>query len=68
MTGEQVRTLREALGMTQQDLADYLGLRHRSQVHHLEIGRTQVAGPKLKLLEELNKKSQKKRKNPQESC
>jgi transcriptional regulator with XRE-family HTH domain len=61
MSGEDVRQLREQAGMTQQELADYLGLRHRSQVRHLESGRTQVVGAKLRLLEDLYKKSKKKR-------
>jgi transcriptional regulator with XRE-family HTH domain len=68
MSGEDVRQLREQAGMTQQELADYLGLRHRSQVRHLESGRTRVAGAKLRLLEDLYKKSQKKRRKSQESC
>jgi DNA-binding transcriptional regulator YiaG len=62
MSADEVRQLREQLGMTQQELAEYLGLRHRSQVRHLESGRTQVAGAKLRLLEALRKKSEKKRK------
>ncbi len=55
MTGDDVRVLREAARMTQQELADYLGLSHRSQVCHLESGRSQVAGAKLRLLENLSK-------------
>lgn len=62
MSGEQVRRLRESLSMTQQDLADYLGLRHRSQVAHLEGGRTRIAGAKLRLLEQLaREQAQRKR-------
>jgi transcriptional regulator with XRE-family HTH domain len=68
MDGEQVKALRETLGMTQQEMADYLGLRHRSQVTHLENGRTRVAGAKLRLLEALGKKSEKKRRKSPDCC
>jgi DNA-binding transcriptional regulator YiaG len=50
MTPEEVAKLRESLEMTQEDLARYLGLRHKSQVAHLESGRTRVTGPVLRLL------------------
>lgn len=53
MTPEQLKDLREQAKMSQQEMADYLGLRHRSQVHYLETGRSKIAGPKLRLLEEL---------------
>ncbi len=65
MTGDDVRVLREAARMTQQELADYLGLTHRSQVCHLESGRSQVVGAKLRLLENLSQKiSSKKPRKP----
>lgn len=60
MTGGDVKALRETLGWSQQQLADHLGLRHRSQVTHLESGRTSVTGAKLRLLEDLRKKVEKK--------
>lgn len=50
MTGEELKQLREELGWTQEEMAVRLGLRHRSQVHHLETGRTRITGPKLMLL------------------
>lgn len=62
MTPDDVRRLRESVGMTQQEMADYLGLRHRSQVNHLESGRTKVSGPVRLLLEQLGGK-----KNPGKS-
>jgi transcriptional regulator with XRE-family HTH domain len=53
MTANDVRRLRERLGWTYQQMADYLGLRHRSQALHLESGRSAVRGSKLRLLEVL---------------
>ena len=50
MEPHEVRELRESLGMTLEDMARYLGLRHRSQALHLENGRTAVRGAKLKML------------------
>ncbi len=50
MSPEKVRALRLSLGMTQQEMADYLGLKHKSQVTHLESGRTPATGPVLRLL------------------
>jgi len=49
MTKQQARQLREALGMTQEDMAVYLGLRDKSQVSHLESGRTAIDGPVAQL-------------------
>ena len=59
MSGAEVRQLREKLGMTLQEMADYLGLRHRSQAAHLESGRTKVYGAKLRLLQKLAIKKRK---------
>jgi DNA-binding transcriptional regulator YiaG len=56
MTPAEVRALREAAGMTQDQLAEYLGLRHRSQVRHLESGRSKATGAKGKLLEQLRQR------------
>ena len=56
----EIKELRKSLKMSQQELADYLGLRHRSQVCHLENGRTSVTGSKLRLLESLKKSKKKK--------
>jgi transcriptional regulator with XRE-family HTH domain len=50
MTPQELIDLRESLGMTQADMALYLGLRHRSQVTQLEKGTTQIRGAKLELL------------------
>ncbi len=61
MTPTELIELRAALGWTQDELAKHLGLRHRSQVQHLESGRTEITGPKLRLLEELQKKAKKKK-------
>jgi len=68
MSGDEVRQLRETLGMTLPEMADYLGLRHRSQVAHLESGRTKIYGAKLRMLQELSKKSEKKRKKSRDAC
>ncbi len=61
MTTVELIELREALGWTQDELAKHLGLKHRSQVRHMESGRTEIAGPKLRLLEELQKKAKKRK-------
>ena len=60
MSPQEVKSLREAARMTQDEMARYLGLRHRSQVHYLEAGRCQVRGAKLRLLEMLRAEVQKK--------
>ena len=58
MTGKELRKLRRAIGMTQQDVADYLGLKHRRQVWWLEQkGDRQIAGPARKLLEKLREEN-----------
>lgn len=56
MTPDELKDLREQAKMSQQEMADYLGLKHRSQVHYLETGRSKISGPKLKMLEELRAK------------
>jgi len=53
MTVHTLKSLRKRLGWSQAQLADYLGLRHKSQVHYLESGRTKICGPKLVLLKGL---------------
>jgi len=50
MRKEQLVKLRRALGLTQRELAAYLGLRDKSQVSHLETGRTPIEGPVRRLL------------------
>lgn len=50
MTPKQARDLHESLGMTLEDLASCLGLKHRSPVTHLERGRTKIQSAKLQLL------------------
>ncbi len=51
MSPAELMKLRESMGLTQDDLAKYLGLRHRSQVSQLEKGRTAIDGPVLRLLQ-----------------
>ncbi len=51
MSPGEVRKLREGLGMTQSDLAEYLGLTSKGQVSRLETGDREVRGPVLRLLE-----------------
>jgi DNA-binding transcriptional regulator YiaG len=62
ISAADVKAIRDLARMTQQELADYLGLRHRSQVHHLETGRTVCNGPKAILLERLKQDRKKSRK------
>ena len=50
MRKEQLKKLRRSLGLTQTELATYLGLRDKSQVSHLENGRTPIDGPVRRLL------------------
>src|SRR5215469_16913842 len=50
MRKEQVKKLRHSLGLSQQKLADYLGLKDKSQIVHLETGRTHISGPIARLL------------------
>ena len=51
MTPIAIRLLRESLGMTQEDLARYLGFATKGAVSHLEAGRKRPTGPVLRLLE-----------------
>jgi DNA-binding transcriptional regulator YiaG len=53
MAPRDVRRLRSRLGWTQAQLAAWLGLRGRSQVSHLESGRTPASGSRLELLRRL---------------
>src|SRR5262245_29977010 len=50
MTGAELRALRRDLGWSQHALAQALGLKNRSQVCHLESGRTAIDGAKLAIL------------------
>ena len=50
MRKEQLVKLRCSLGLNQQEMAAYLGLRDKSQVSHLETGRTKIEGPVRRLL------------------
>jgi putative transcriptional regulator len=50
MKPEEVRKLRESLGMTQAELAEYLGLETRGAVSRLETGDRRPTGPVLRLL------------------
>ena len=45
MTPKQLVSLRDKLGWTQQQMAEYLGLRNRVQVWHMEHGVTRIEGP-----------------------
>jgi transcriptional regulator with XRE-family HTH domain len=56
MTATDLKELREDLGWTQDDMARYLGLRHRKQAHDLESGRCQIRGAKLVLLQQLRQR------------
>jgi DNA-binding transcriptional regulator YiaG len=56
MTHNEIRSLRLALGMTQADMARYLGLRTVGAVAHMEAepgtpGHRKPTGPVLRLLE-----------------
>jgi len=61
LTAEEVMAIRRKANMTQDELAVYLGLRHRSQVRHLESGRTLATGPKAVLLRKLAKETSRKK-------
>jgi DNA-binding transcriptional regulator YiaG len=50
MKPEEVRKLRESLGMTQAELAEYLGFETKGAVSHLETGARRPTGPVLRLL------------------
>jgi DNA-binding transcriptional regulator YiaG len=51
MTGTEVREIRESLGLTQEELARWLGLSGRSNVAHIEAGRKAVTGPIARLMQ-----------------
>lgn len=51
MKPEEIKALRESLGMTQQEFAKALGLATRSAACHLERGSKEPKGPLLVLLE-----------------
>ncbi len=50
MTPDEIRTLRDALQMTQQEFAARLGLKTRGAVSKLEGGSMEPKGPLLQLL------------------
>lgn len=50
--------IRQALGWSQEKMAEYLGL-DRSSVSHIENGRA-LSGPVLRLMEDLEKKAKRK--------
>jgi DNA-binding transcriptional regulator YiaG len=60
MTPEEIRLLRESLGMTQEELAHRLGLETRGAVSHWEAGRKSPTGPALAALRMLAQKKSKK--------
>jgi transcriptional regulator with XRE-family HTH domain len=55
MTPEQIRALRQTLGMTQEEFARELGLDHRASVSRLESGDREPVGPLLVLLQRLER-------------
>ena len=60
MKPNQIVKLRQALGLTQRQLAEQLGAQQPT-VARWETGRNQPRGANLKLLLELEKKQQKKK-------
>jgi transcriptional regulator with XRE-family HTH domain len=56
-----VRRIRQALGLTQVQMAKALGLQYHSQVAHLESGRSRVNWSKAILLQQLEAKIPKKK-------
>lgn len=46
--GEKIKRLREAKGMTQSELAERIGYKHKSSVNKLELGINDVTASKLK--------------------
>ncbi len=61
MIPSQVKSIRKALGLTQQKLADVIGA-HRESVARWETGRNEPRGANLKTLRELAEKAKKKTK------
>jgi DNA-binding transcriptional regulator YiaG len=61
MSPKQIRTLREAMGLTQQAFADIIGCQQH-MVSHWERGKHSPRGAYLKALKELAEKARKKRK------
>jgi len=57
----EIRELRKRLGLTQEEFAERLGLRHKSSVCRLEGGRDRIAGPKLVVLEALRAEAERRR-------
>lgn len=53
MKPEQIRKLREHLGMTQVEFAQRLGIVNKASVSHLESGNRKPKGPLLELLKML---------------
>ena len=51
MSGQDVKAIRESLGLTQDELARWLGLSGRSNVAHIEAGRKAITGPVRRLME-----------------
>jgi len=46
-----VKEIRESLALTQEELAHWLGLKGRSSISHLEVGRHAITGPIRRLME-----------------
>jgi len=61
MSPNQIRKIREALGLTQQQMADFIGATQVA-VARWETGLHKPRGANLKLLKELAQKAAKKRK------
>ena len=63
MPAAEVLRIREALQLTQGELAVLLGMRHRSQVARLESGERSVRGATLILLRQLQEEADLRRRN-----
>ena len=53
MTGEDLVSLRRKIGCSQQAMAEYLGLRHESQLSEIESGRRRITYYEEALLKRL---------------
>jgi transcriptional regulator with XRE-family HTH domain len=53
LTGDDLITLRNKIGWSQQAVAEYLGLRHQEQLNQIETGRRWISYAEEALLKEL---------------
>lgn len=49
-TGEIIKNLREKSGMTQEQLAEMMGYKHKSSINKIECGKAKLTQEKIKLL------------------